>query len=181
MSSPHNPVVSPHNPVVSPLASVLPAPAGMRAIMPGSSSHVVAPNAPLDPFGPHHKLPDNEHDALYLAAPQTWAERNPSAGVQKQRLRGTLTDAGKATKRLAAERNKARAALLAADIDKFMDSQQTQIEKIARDHSRQVSDIRKLVNNSTNYHKARAPSLANALTHKKTLELNEGIVHRLTF
>lgn len=172
---------SPHNPVVSPLASVLPAPAGMQAIVPGSSSHVVAPNAPLDPFGPHHKLPDNEHDALYLAAPQTWAERNPSAGVQKQCLRGTLTDAGKATKRLAAERNKARAALLAADIDKFMDSQQTQIEKIARDHSRQVSDIRKLVNNSTNYHQTRAPSLANALTHKKTLELNEGIVRRLTF
>ena len=90
---------SPHNPVVSPLASVLPAPAGMPANVPGSS-HVVAPNALLDPFGPHRKLPDNEHDPLYLAAPQTWAERNPTVGVQKQCLRAKLTNAAKATKKL---------------------------------------------------------------------------------
>jgi K+-transporting ATPase c subunit len=119
-------------------------------------------------------LSDNERDPIYLSAPQSWAERNPTAGVQKQRLRAKLTDAAKATKQITAARNRAQGALLTSDIEKFMTLKQTQIERIALAHSRKVSDIEKLINHSTNYRPSRAPSLANALTHKKMLEMNEG-------
>jgi hypothetical protein len=116
---------------------------------------------------------------MYLADPQTWAQRNPTAGVQKQRLRAKITDAAKATKRITAVRNKAQAALLSIDIDKLIALKQMEIEKIALAHSRKVSEIEKLVNHGTNYRHTRAPSLSNALTHKKTVELNEGMTLEL--
>jgi hypothetical protein len=49
-------------------------------------------------------------------------------------------------------------------------------KKIAQDHSRKVADIEALVNNCTNYRTTRAPSLTNALTHKKGMEMNEGML-----
>ena len=85
-----------------------------------SSSCAVAPNTSLNMFDPRCPLPDNERNPLYLAAPQTWAERNPTVSVQPQRQRAKLTDAAKATKKITANRNKAKADLLAADIEKFM-------------------------------------------------------------
>jgi hypothetical protein len=112
---------------------------------------VAGPSAPLDAFDPDCLLSDNERDPIYLSAPQSWAERNPTAGVQKQRLRAKLTDAAKATKQITAARNRAQGALLTSDIEKFMTLKQTQIERIALAHSRKVSDIEKLINHSTNY------------------------------
>jgi hypothetical protein len=67
-------------------------------------------------------------------------------------------------------------ALLSTDIKKLIELQQEQIEKIAWDHSHKLEDIKKLVNNETNYRSSQGPSLANALIHKKGIEMNEGIV-----
>ena len=164
-----------------PASSTTPVLVAVSTATSGSSSRAVAPNASLNAFDPHCPLPDNERNPLYLAAPQTWAERNPTVSVQPQRLRAKLTDAAKATKKIAAIRNKAKAELLTADIETFMALKWTQIQKIAWDHNRQVSDIEKLVNISTHYRKTRAPSLSNALTHMKTMELNEGISYHAIF
>lgn len=71
-------------------------------------------------------------------------------------------------------RNKAQGALLTSDIEKFMTLKQTEIKKIAQAHSWKVSDIKQLINHSSNYWSTQAPSLTNALTHKKMLELDEG-------
>jgi hypothetical protein len=133
------------------LASSLPTgPAVVPTIMPGSSSSVAAPITPLNPFDPR-VIADDEHNPLYLADPQSWAQRNPTVGVQKLRVRAKLTDAAKASRLIASQHNKAQAMLLTSAIDDFLDLQRTQIEKLAQDHSWPVSEIKKLINNSTNY------------------------------
>jgi hypothetical protein len=88
---------------------------------------------------------------MYLADPQTWAQLNPTAGVQKQCLRAKITDAAKATKCITAVRNKAQAALLSIDIDKLIALKQMEIKKIAPAHSRKASKIENIVNHGTNY------------------------------
>jgi hypothetical protein len=143
------------------------------------ASHVAASGARLNPFDPHHALHDNQHDPLYLVAPQTWAQRNPTINVQNERLRAKPTDAIKATRKLTTARNKANTKLLSASIEEYMEQQQTQIEKLALDHNRNVSEIEKIINNRTNYRSSRGPLLSNALTHKKGMELNDGEAHRL--
>jgi hypothetical protein len=143
------------------------------------SSRIATSGAILNPFDPRNPLPDGGCDPLYLVPPQTWAQLNPTSGVQKQRPRAKLTDAAKATKKITAECNRAKAALLSAAIDRLRKEQKIQIEEIARDHSRKVCDIKKLVNHNTNYRLSRAPTLSNALTHKKGVELNEGNTCRL--
>ena len=137
------------------------------------------PSAILHPFDPQHPLPDDHHDPLYLVAPQTWAQRNPNSGVQKSRARATLTHAAKASRKVAAARNKANAALLSADVTKQVDLQNAQIEKIAADHNRKACDIEKLINHQMNYRQTRGPSLSNALIHKKGVEMNDGMAYRL--
>jgi hypothetical protein len=111
---------------------------------------------------------------LYLIPPQTWGQLNPTLGVQKQRPRAKLTDAAKATKKINAEHNRAQQKLLSAAIDHLVEQQKTQIEDIARVHSQKVCNIEKLINSRTNYRHSRAPTLSNALTHKKGVKLNEG-------
>ena len=138
------------------------------------ASCVTVPSSMLQPFDPHQPLANSERDPLYLDAPQTWAQRNPTLAVQKKRPRAKATDAAKATKKIAAAHNKANAALLSADIENQLALQKAQIEKIAKDHNRKVPDIEKLINHHTNYRQTRAPSLSNALIHKKGLEMNEG-------
>jgi hypothetical protein len=144
------------------------------AIVPSTSS---TPSAILNPFDPRQLLPDNQHDPLYLVAPQTWAQLNPNLGTQNQRLRAKPMDAAKAVKKITAARNKANAQLLSADIDKYIQLQKAEIEKIAHNHSWKPSDIEKLINHHTNYRHSCAPSLINALTHKKGVEMNEGMFH----
>lgn len=176
MSNNTHELVDPPRNLVLP-SSLPPVPAVVLPTTSNFSSGEATSKAPLNIFDPRFPLPDNERDPLYLASPQTWAERNPTVGVQKPRLRAKLTDAAKASKLLAADRNKINAALLTADIEKLMLLQQGEIEKIATVHNRKVSDIEKRVNNRANYRHSRAPSLANALTHKKMIELNEGMKH----
>lgn len=137
-------------------------------------SPILTSNATLSVFDPRYRLPGNQLDPLYLTAPQTWSQRNPDLGTQPQRLRATTTAAARATRKVTTARNKVNAELLSADIEKYMELQCSQIEKIAKDHSRKVSEIEKLITHCTNYRHTRAPSLANALTHKKGLEMNEG-------
>jgi len=89
----------------------------------------------LNPFDPHLPLPDHERDPLYLLVPQTWAERNPTLGTQKEHHRVKPTDTARATKKITAKYNKAQAARLSTDIEKLVQMQQTQIKKITQDHS----------------------------------------------
>jgi len=133
----------------------------------------------LNPFDLRQPLLDSQRDPLYLAAPQTWAQLNPSLGVQKQRMRAKPTDAAKATRKITTARNKANAELLTADIEKQIQLQQTQIQQIADDHGRKFADIEKLINHRTNYRQSCGPSLSNALIHKKGVEMNEGIPFQL--
>ena len=116
-----------------------------------------------------------DKDPLYLAAPQTHAQRNPKQAVQVQRQRTKLSDASKAAAALTAALNKAKAEHLQTDITKFLAAQDNQIKVIALDHGRKPSDIAKIVNNSVNYCAKCLPSIGNALVHKKGLELNGGI------
>ena len=164
-----------------PPANVVLVPPASESTVPSVlSSSIATPSAILNPFDPRHPLPDSQRDALYLVAPQTWAQLNPNLGVQKQRPRAKLTDAAKATRKITAVLNKASAELLSADIEKQMQLQKTQIKKIAHDHSRKVCDIEKLINHNTNYRPSRAPTLQNALTHRKGMEMNEGMLSVLS-
>jgi hypothetical protein len=45
---------------------------------------------------------------------------------------------------------------------------------LALDHNQKVSNIERIVNHHMNYQHTQGPSLSNALTHKKGLEMNEG-------
>jgi len=124
------------------------------------------PSASLNIFDPRYQLPSNQLDPLYLVAPQTWAERHPELATQPERHRATSTVAAKATRKIAAALNRANAELLSADIKKQVELQRTQVEKIAGDHHRKVSEIEKLITHHTNYRQNRAPSLANAPTRR---------------
>jgi hypothetical protein len=146
------------------------------AAMSTSSSNIPIPSVVINPFDPRYPLPSNQPDPLYLVAPQTWAQRNPNLGTQPERHRAKITAAAKATRKITTARNKANAALLSADIEKQVELQRAQIEKIAEVHNRKVSEIDKLITHHTNYRQSRAPSLANALTHKKGVEMNEGSI-----
>ena len=142
-----------------------------------SRTHVAAvstSSSPLNIFDPRHPFPSNQMDQLYLTAPQTWAQRHPELGDQPQRHRATTTVAARATRKITTAHNKANAELLSADIQKQVELQRIQIQKIAEDRNRKVSEIEKLITHRTNYRQNRAPSLANALTHKKGIEMNEG-------
>ena len=140
-----------------------------------SSTRIAAPGPILNPFDPYQPLTNIQWDPLYLNAPQTWAQRNPNLGVQKERPRVKATDAAKATKKISAVWNKVNTALLSADMEKQMVLQHTQIDKIAQDHNRKVPKIDKLINHHTNYQHTQGPSLSNALIHKKGLEMNQGM------
>jgi hypothetical protein len=124
-----------------------------------SSSDATSKNAILNPFDPCLPLPDSERDSLYLITPQTWAEKNTGSSLQKERPRVKPTSAAKATNKITAEYNRTQAALLSADIEKLIQLQQVQIEKITRDHSHKVCNIEKLINHHTNYQHSRGPSL----------------------
>lgn len=111
----------------------------------------------------------------YLAAPQTWAERNPTALEQPpSRPAVRLTDAVKATKKITCEANKKAAALLDVDIEKFRKWQDEEIEKIAKTHSKKVPEIEALINHRINYKAGRLPSMSNALTHMQSKKMNAG-------
>jgi hypothetical protein len=144
---------------------------------PPSASQAATPNPILNPFDPRVTLTDSQRDPLYLVPPQTWAQLNPSLGVQAQRPRAKATVAAKATRKINAELNKANAARLSADLEKLAVLQRTQIEKIAQDHNRKAPEIKKLITHQTHYRQSRAPSLSNALIHKKGVEMNEGMAH----
>jgi hypothetical protein len=101
----------------------------------GLTSSQTTSSAILNPFNPHNPLPNNQCDQLYLVTPQTWAQLNPNKNTQKEHHRAKLMDAAKATKKISVERNRAAAALLSADIDKLVEIQRTEIEKITKSHN----------------------------------------------
>jgi hypothetical protein len=141
------------------------------------ASQAATPKAILNPFDPRVPLTDSQQDPLYLVPPQTWAQLNPSLGVQAQRPRAKATVAAKVTRKINAELNKANAARLSTDLEKLAALQRTQVEKIAQDHNRKAPEIEKLITHQTHYRQSRAPSLSNALIHKKGVEMNEGMAH----
>lgn len=102
------------------------------ATLPSTSSSCISmSNAILNPFDSHLPLLDHECDPLYLIAPQTWAEKNPYLGTQKEHPRAKPMNVAKATKRITAEYNKAQAVQLTTDIETHVLQQKAQVEKIA--------------------------------------------------
>lgn len=51
-----------------------------------------------------------------------------------------------------------------------------EITNLASTYGKKVSDVEKLITNRTHYHGTRMPSLSNALTHKKGVEMNKGVL-----
>lgn len=133
-----------------------------------------SPPAALNPFDPRCVIKPGDKDPLYLAAPQTHAQRNPDMVIQDQRQRAKVSTASRAAAAIQATLNKAKAARLYADVAKIISEQEEKIKAVALDHSRKPCDIAKMVNSSANYVSERSAFLGNALVHKKGLELNAG-------
>ena len=104
----------------------------------------------------------------------TWAERNPQKEVLVGRSWAKPTEAQKASQKIAARRNKAARELLSSDVITLITTHKQQLEELATKHSVTIQHIKKLVDNTSHYKKTCAPNLANAITHLKVKELNEG-------
>ena len=155
-----------------------------NAFAPEPVAHVETPTTPapkpvqpsgMNVFDPHCPL-TVDGGVGYLGAPQSWAERNPTAPEQPpSRPAVKLTDAAKATKKITCEANKKAVSLLDVDIEKFHKWQDDEIEKVAKMHSKKVSEIDALINHHINYKSKRLPSMANALTHMQLKKMNAGM------
>ncbi|KAI0038699.1 hypothetical protein FA95DRAFT_1613183 [Auriscalpium vulgare] len=67
---------------------------------------------------------------------------------------------------------------LADDVDKFLLDQEKKIVALATLHGVKREAVDKLINHKVNYTHSRAPNLANALVHHKTVEVNAGRAER---
>lgn len=135
------------------------------------------PSSGMNAFDPHCPL-TVEGGLEYLAAPQTWAERNPTAPMQpKSRPSVKLTDAAKAANKITNEANRKAAALLDSDIKKLRKWQDDEIEKITKTHSKKPLEIEAILNHRINYKPKRLPNMANALTHMQSKKMNAGMYY----
>lgn len=113
------------------------------------------------------------------AAPtqSTHASRNPHQVVQppKARVKHSLSDAQKATKALNAQLSKTNANALRDEISAFKQEQEARFLELSKKHSCTVTHIRKLFTGATLYKSTRAPSLRNAIVHRKAMLANQGM------
>jgi hypothetical protein len=106
----------------------------------------------------------------------THARRNPLKEIIPPRQRGSQkkSAAEKASLDLARKHRQSKAKALGADINMFLEQQESKIEELAAIHGRKVTYIKHLVLKDSTYKKTRAPNLKNAKFHHKAKEMNEG-------
>jgi hypothetical protein len=104
------------------------------------------------------------------------AARNPTREVIPARVRHRpkITDAQKITAEAKRQLNGENAAALHHEIEEVMGVRDVEVSRIAKKYNKKEVYIKHILNNETNYHGTRAPSLRNALVHAKGLEINEG-------
>lgn len=136
-------------------------------------------SAPAQPSDPRYNPPASEPIVFNSGSAHTWSGRNPQKDLQPLRLRAKATEASRATKRISAAANKTAKTALARAILELVALRQSQLVALANTHNVTVTHIEKLVGSSTHYKHTRAPSIRNALVHKKGVELNEGGIHHV--
>lgn len=104
------------------------------------------------------------------------AARNPTRDVIPARLRPRpkTTNAEKITAEARRQMNRENAAAFHAEIQEIMVARDSEVSRIATKYSKKEVYIKHILNNDTNLHGMRAPSLRNALVHAKGVEMNEG-------
>ncbi|KAJ7799761.1 hypothetical protein B0H14DRAFT_2616791 [Mycena olivaceomarginata] len=99
----------------------------------------------------------------------THAQSHPERTVQETRGRkktGKLSDAEKATRRLATAARKAAQDVLAADLDIFTSKREDTIVDLATKHGKTEDYIRSLLMSESRFVQTRAPTLRNGLIHE---------------
>jgi hypothetical protein len=85
-----------------------------------------------------------------------------------------LTDAQKASRKIAHKQKKLAAKKLDDAIKVFTEDQYAQIEELAKAHNIKVEKIKDLIGVYTHYKKTQKPNLWNAIAHIKAMEINQG-------
>jgi len=104
----------------------------------------------------------------------SWHSRNPGRQTLPIHDSEPLTDAQKATRRIANEERKRKEAALADTVKKLAEELDQKIADIAQEHSVAVEKISKLLTGHINYKKSHEVSFSNALIRAKALEVNTG-------
>jgi hypothetical protein len=109
-----------------------------------------------------------------MSVTTSWARRNPELAVQSFRIRGKLTDAQKATRKISRVFNQQKTADLAADLTQYQMDCEEKLSDLAEKHACKTECIVRLLNTSSTFKKQRKPSLYNAMLHKKAVLENGG-------
>ncbi|KAH7904823.1 hypothetical protein BJ138DRAFT_978571, partial [Hygrophoropsis aurantiaca] len=104
----------------------------------------------------------------------TWAARNPGRPVIPTRdPLPRLSDAQKASRKIAAEQRERHAKSLQDAAVKLVEEHNQKIKELARAHSVTEKHVKDLVGSHSHFHSTRQPQVLNALMHAKAKELNE--------
>jgi hypothetical protein len=113
--------------------------------------------------------------AALLSDRTTWAKRNGFQKIQPSREPARkLTDAEKASRKLAAGLKKQNQIRLNEAVGAYILERTTKLQELADAHSVKVAKIEEMVNAATHYKKTRTPTLANAIVHYLAKTINEG-------
>jgi len=108
-----------------------------------------------------------------LADRTTWAKRNPTAKVQPlSQPKRKLTEAEKATRKLASTQKKQSRAALNEAIAEYLQQRSEKYEELAAEHNVKVSKIMSMVDATTHYKKERAVTRQNAIVHFMSEKIN---------
>ena len=108
----------------------------------------------------------------------TWAKRNALQKIQPTRVTARkLTDAEKASRKLAAGFKKQKQTQLNDAVASYIVERTAKLQELADNHNVKVTKIEDMVNAATHYKKSRTPSIANAIVHYLSKTVNEGQSH----
>jgi hypothetical protein len=105
----------------------------------------------------------------------TWAKRNALQKIQPTREPARkLTDAEKASRKLAAGFKKQKQTQLNDAVASYIVERTAKLQELADNNNVKVTKIEDMVNAATHYKKSRTPSIANAIIHYLSKTVNEG-------
>lgn len=146
-----------------------------NATQPHPSSIADAPaEKTVSNFHPTHIQEDVEPHLVEDGA--TWAARNPMLETAPAKpVRAKATTAVKAARKMALAINKDKQDLLALDIQAVLEQRSIQVAELAAKHFYEPAYIQRLLNNESQFKSSRVPTLTNALSHRKSIEMNAGM------
>jgi hypothetical protein len=105
----------------------------------------------------------------------TWAKRNTLQKIQPTcEPTRKLTDAEKASCKLAAGFKKQKQTQLNNAVAVYILERTAKLQELADNHGVKITKIEDMVNAATHYKKSQTPSLANAIVHYLSKMVNEG-------